>query len=484
MRLFEILVVALDCALLIYGMFFKKIARIPGIVLCLLTAGSLVMHLLHEGYRWQMVPAYAVTIIMVCILIVRMVRPMTNSGRKALRYTGYPLVFLILCVSIFLSLAIPAFNLPKPDGPYPVGKQTFHFTDDSRDESFTLDKSDKRELMVDVWYPAEAVQGEPSKLFPQNPKLFHQFMKSYAGGMGLPEFVLDYWKYIGTNSYDNANFLPGAHPYPVVIISHGMGTSRLLHVSQAEHLASLGYVVAAIDHTYSTMATLFPNGRVTGFQTEIEIDDFYNSASRIGKIWTADVAFVINQLEKLNRGQIASNLRAGMDLDHIGIMGHSFGGATAYNAAYTNEHIKAGIDMDGTLYNLDGKEPLAKPFMFMQTESSVVAMESNHTAEIPEDIERGMAAEKKTIQAVAAHGGYSLYVKGTAHYNFTDLQLYSPLLRYMGMTGSLSGKRGAEVVNQYVLDFFNTYLKGEKGGLISGANGHFPEVKVRFASGQ
>ena len=49
--------------------------------------------------------------------------------------------------------------------------------------------------------------------------------------------------------------------------------------------------------------------------------------------------------------------------------------------------------------------------------------------------------------------GRTVYIEGAGHYNFTDLQLYSPLIGLTGMTGSMNGARGAEIVNRYLLEF-------------------------------
>ncbi|WP_251035884.1 hypothetical protein [Paenibacillus sp. ISL-20] len=78
----------------------------------------------------------------------------------------------------------------------------------------------------------------------------------------------------------------------MVLLSHGMGTSRVLHASQAENLASHGFIVVTIDHTYSTFATIFPDGRVTDYKTKMTtIED----RREIGNIWIKDVEFVCNQ---------------------------------------------------------------------------------------------------------------------------------------------------------------------------------------------
>ncbi|WP_233277593.1 alpha/beta hydrolase family protein [Paenibacillus durus] len=251
--------------------------------------------------------------------------------------------------------------LPKPDGPDAVGTVTFDWTDGNREEKLTDDPGDKRELVVQVWYPAEKTSSPPQFLFPQDPQIFHNYISAFAEGFHLPAFVLDYWKYTRSHSFQDAPVLSSAQPYPLVIINHGMGTSRMLHASQAEHLASHGYIVAAIDHTYSTTATAFSDGHITGFTTELSAEDVYDKARAVGDIWTQDVEFVISQLEALNAGRMETDFKDKVDLNHVGIMGHSFGGATAYNAAYTIAKIKAGINMDGTLIELD-HDQMNKPF--------------------------------------------------------------------------------------------------------------------------
>ncbi len=48
-----------------------------------------------------------------------------------------------------------------------------------------------------------------------------------------------------------------------MVLSPGFTNSRSTLTALAEDLASHGYVVAGIDHTYESFATAFPDGRVT-----------------------------------------------------------------------------------------------------------------------------------------------------------------------------------------------------------------------------
>ncbi|MCY7768776.1 hypothetical protein MOB66_14360 [Bacillus haynesii] len=257
MRTFEILLTLLSFIMLFQQKIPRKLAAAAGFT----SIGVLVGQLFFEGYRWQMVLIYLISAALAFIAIFG--KRLQIRIWKPLKYGLYALTFVMLAVSAFLSVYLPVFDLPKPDGAYSVGTKTFHLTDRGREETLTKNPHDKRELMVQAWYPAQGLNGQKqAPLFPEDPNTFHKYIERFADGFGLPSFALDYWRYIKTNSYENAAISSAEDRYPVVVISHGFGTSRLLHASQAEHLASHGFIAIAIDHTYSTMATAFPGGRV------------------------------------------------------------------------------------------------------------------------------------------------------------------------------------------------------------------------------
>ncbi|MBG9733632.1 hypothetical protein M5W96_27065 [Paenibacillus alvei] len=55
-------------------------------------------------------------------------------------------------------------------------------------------------------------------------------------------------------------------------------------------------------------------------------------------------------------------------MDKIGIMGHSFGGATAFNVLNINGRVSAAANMDGSLYELDMNPLSSKPAMFLKAD--------------------------------------------------------------------------------------------------------------------
>ncbi|MEK4852076.1 alpha/beta fold hydrolase [Paenibacillus sp. FSL H7-0756] len=480
MRLFEVLLVLSCFALLADLLFIRRGAKTTGLVLGIGSSVILAVQLWVEGYRWQLLVVYIMTALLILIVIIRHLGKMRNiqniKAGKLLKYSSSSIIVILLVVSTALSVYLPVFHLPKLKGPEKVGTQTFHFTDQNRDEVLTEDPSDKRELMVQVWYPTANNSNKKSEaLFPKDKAMFKKYIQTYSNSLNLPDFVFDYWKYSKTNSYDNVELLPSTSPYPVVLLSHGMGTSRVLHASQAENLASYGFIVVTIDHTYSTFATIFPDGRVTDYTTKMTtVED----RRRIATIWTKDVEFVINEIERLNSGAIDSQFKGKIDLNHLGVMGHSFGGATAFNTAYLDPRIKAGVNMDGSLIEVDNREDLNKPFMFIRSGAFKGWLTDFKKDTHPDnEVTKQLEEELHIIKNVINQGGPAIYIEGTQHFNFTDLQFYSELIKLTGITGDIEGKRGSDLVNQYVLDFFNKELKGEGGQLLKGPNDSYPEVK-------
>ncbi|KKO53218.1 alpha/beta hydrolase family protein [Paenibacillus sp. DMB20] len=492
MRGLEMLLVASCAAVLIMLLIRKETNRTAGVIAGIACGALLAAQLLFEGYRWQILPAYSVAALLVVIALSG-----RRKVRKPLRYTILAIFVVLLGGSVALSLLLPVFHLPTPSGEFRVGTETFHFIDTHREETFTEQKGDKRELMVQVWYPAAESGGssEKSTVFPQDKKLFHTYMQAYSGYLGLPAAALDYWKYSRANAYAHADLLPADDPYPVVLLSHGMGVGRILHTSQAENLASHGYIVFAIDHTYSTVTTAFPDGRVTGFLTVQSQDRFFEDSRAILQVWNKDAAFVVYQLEKLNSGAIVSKFKGKLDMDNIGMMGHSFGGAAAFKAVYSNPRIKAGVNMDGSVFETKGRDDMKKPFMFIESQEFMKVNEQQakyRKTPITDEELKALQFTRKQFDTILENrelelklmdrvmqqdGGRVIYIEGTGHYNFTDLALYSPLIGQIGMAGSIDGARGAELVNRYVLEFFNQHLRGIESKLLAGPHEDYPEVK-------
>ncbi len=124
--------------------FIKKKLLIIGIL------SVFVLHLILEGWRWQMIPIY----VLLAIVIWRLSMVTEQSSHKLTlkRGLGYFILLLLLLPSWALPNILPVFNLPTPTGKYQVGTHVLHVKTDM-EEPITKAPYDKRELAVKVWYP-------------------------------------------------------------------------------------------------------------------------------------------------------------------------------------------------------------------------------------------------------------------------------------------------------------------------------------------
>jgi predicted dienelactone hydrolase len=116
----------------------------------------------------------------------------------------------------------------------------------------------------------------------------------------------------------------GSGPLPIVIFSHGLGGSRDGYAYLGQYWAGCGYVSVHLQHHGSDDAVWKDEPRTQMMQSMARAAaDPRNAMNR-----PKDVSFAIDQLTKLN-AEPGSPLAGRLDLKHIAVAGHSFGGFTA-----------------------------------------------------------------------------------------------------------------------------------------------------------
>lgn len=501
MRIFEILLAA-TLLLTLASFFFRQDTR-PRFFTFLPSVGLLliVLHLIIEGYRWQMFPLYMLTVglflVSIRLLVKGKNRPYTGTAspkRTFLRFSLTVVGLLFFTLAASLPALFPVFQLPQPTGSFAVGTTRFSLMDSSRAETFTDDASDRREILVQCWYPAE-----------QNASANTEALWEPAGEIGRQlfgraGFLLNYLNLVKTHSYRDAPVARSQSSYPVLIFSHGYNVFPAQSTVLMEELASYGYVVFSVAHPYEAIATVYPDGRVAPVSRSrtraVEAEDRaasplyqqymqtfeqpavnsaeseslfrrYSEATPVLneslRIWTADTRFVMDELERINRGEHQHPFAGRLDIERIGIFGMSFGGATAGQVCALDPRCKAGINIDGLQRGDLLDNPLARPFMFM---SSEFYFDSNRGVNAP-------------VYDRVRNNAYEIMVRGSAHLNFTDFYLISPLLKWLGAVGTINGERMQQIVNAYTLAFFNKHLKGANAHLLDGPSPEYPEVRFR-----
>ncbi len=99
------------------------------------------------------------------------------------------------------------------------------------------------------------------------------------------------------------------------------------------------------------------------------------------------------------------------------------------------------------------------------------------TREWMDQVTEDKKLELERMRETADEGGQFLYIENSEHLNFTDVQFISSIFKILGITGKVAPERANSVINAYMLDFFDMYLKNQGGTLMKGPDRRFPEVK-------
>ena len=182
-------------------------------------------------------------------------------------------------------------------GQFNVGVKTLEITNPEQFDPATQSTKD-RKLTLEVWYPTTVNAQLVKKTSYENVT---------RGGKNFS---------IQADAFRDSPVLTNneAEKFPLVVISHGYTGYRTLMYYLAEHLASHGYIVAAIDHTDSTNAEIdMINNPFAGF--------FSTLLNR-----SRDQQFTLNYLTTMPN--FASKV---IDSQKAGLIGYSMGGYGAVN---------------------------------------------------------------------------------------------------------------------------------------------------------
>ncbi|GAA4572729.1 alpha/beta hydrolase family protein [Planotetraspora kaengkrachanensis] len=337
-------------------------------------------------------------------------------------------------------------TLPAPTGDRPVGTTVLYLTDTSRPDPWNLD-IDARELKVTLWYPTEQRDGQ--RALYMTPKESELLLK----GSGIASAPYDTLSKTRTNAVQDA--APAGRKLPLVVLSPGFTKPMSTLTSLAEDLASRGYVVAGIDHTYESYATTLSDGRVAEcLACDSDTDPGFGTGTVQGRV--ADVSFVLDQLPSKWDGSRV------IDRSRIAMAGQSIGGAAAPAAMVKDPRIRAGIDMDGTTYARIPKTGFSKPFLFMGTEQH-----------LPGGRDNSWDRDWKLLTGWKRW----LVLTGAEHQSFTDSPLMADALAVKPLPATLPAARGAELTRTYVAAFLDQHLKSQRQSLLEKPSSRYPEVK-------
>lgn len=290
-----------------------------------------------------------------------------------------------------------------------------------------LDK--ERTLTTAVWYPSEGEEKD----------------YEYGGGHAKGKIVFD------------GKVAPGG-PYPLVVYSHGYSGGGVAAVFLTEHLARLGFVVAAPDYDDDVQAV-----RIRGGAKAKSIDVLRGAGKLIRQGTDLDrkaysyrptgLRATIDEMLRLSAAA-DGRFKGAIDKDKIGVVGHSFGSFTSFavlgaNAPDKDARVKAGVCLSGGLfpYKTEEFKNVGAPVIFIYGEK-----------EAKEDQGKRMGRENILDETKRAYGAigppkYMLEVKDGSHFTFTE--------RVRKESDEKTAAEQIRVINMCAGAFLLSYVKGD-----------------------
>ncbi|MGP3935160.1 alpha/beta hydrolase family protein [Nonomuraea sp. KM88] len=480
MRPFEIVLVAVDLlALLVLAVPPLRRAR----HVAPLAALAAVAQVLVEGARIPLVPAYALAVALPAWWLWRILRPPVPARAGRL---GTALGAMALVPAVALPMVLPVLRFPPPEGPHGIGTLTYHWKDAGRQEILGPDPAARRELMVQIWYPARPDPSAPRTPYVEDPGV----ITAVARLAGVPDATFQHMRQSTSNAVTAAPAVPGRHP--VLVFLEGAQGFRQMNMFQVEPLVSRGYVVVAIDQPYAAGSVRFPDGRsIAGLPRDslmALVDQSLKPAATApvlngrpladGMIphLAQDVTFTLDRLAGLDQADPRGVLTGRLDLRRTGVFGISLGGIVTAQACAREPRLRACLIMDAPMPEGVVRDGIEQPAMWLTRDAATMRREGWDEAEV----ERHQITMRALYDKLPG-AGYFVLVPGAYHVDYTDAPLWSPLMRAAGLAGPIGAERAHAIINAYTLAFFDRHLKGAPADLLDGKPG-FPGV--RFDSRQ
>lgn len=480
MRFLEISILMCIILPVIQNIIFQK-NKIP--LTLIITGLGLFLTFLNwmvNGFYFQLLPA---GILLIWLFLRSILFYKKSKNIIISSWIGKVIFILTFLVAWILPFLFPLCKLPVPSGEFPVGVTRFYVVDSTRQEKVTLDTTDLRELTVTVWYPAKIKGNEKRAPYLKNAgEILATGIAGLSGSeepSGLVRSFFSYLEKIKTHSYEGAAISDNISKYPVLIFNHGLYGYSGQNTLQMEHLASNGYVVFSINHTYYAMAVHFQDNRTVAAKNfrpetssrtnalelindlleETELTNFenklmnyfksYPNSNDVLKYWRDDISSLINYLEKINRNHTLHQFHNKLDLEQIGVFGMSIGGGAAVEYSLNNARCKACASLDGIYFADSLNVHLDVPFMVMERDFqySYQLLKNQYTF-------NDFLIKRSTNPT------YKLSIEKSAHFNYTDANYLFPAFRFIGtyVLGKAERNEMNEMMNTYLLTFFNRYL--------------------------
>lgn len=425
------------------------------------------VHLIYEGFRWQMIPLYTFTGIFLITALPELRHPSTKRfERVSWSAVGLIGIFLILASSVWLLILMPIPKLPAPTGKYPVGTQSLVLIDESRIGIF-INEEVPRKFIIRVWYPANPGPNEQLAKYIDDGSIY---LPAIAYSLGLPRFSFNHIDLLNSHAWQDGVAEPSSNGYPVILFSHGWNGYNSQNSGQAIELASRGNVIVAIQHTSSAVVTVFPDGEIAYNIPSLLPNDasgleYKEASQKLVDQMSNDISFTLDYLND-KKLESTNSVFSILDLSRVGVYGYEYGGTAAIQFCITDTRCKAVMAIDPIM------SPISERILDNRLSQSSLFIFSQELFDKKESKNNYLFKQFYENTGLESH---VFELQGTTHNDFSDLPMIFPFARQLGLTGSINGNRVNKIINTYISIFFIQALNDYSSDLISDISS-YPEV--------
>ena len=303
-------------------------------------------------------------------------------------------------------------SLPAPSGAHAIGVSRLVLVDSSRNEPLTADPKDRREVVVQLWYPAR-FRSDFNAPYSLDSALWREsFGPNAARRLSA----------IGTNAIWNAPAAARA-PLPVVLLSPAAGSDPGFYAGIGEEFASRGFVVAALGHPYEKPSLRLSGGRMAiAPPPRSDADAFRATHERI--LWRAhDLRFVLTRLAKGLDEPVALRV----DAKRAVVMGHSRGGVAALESCKLDTRYRACVNIDGGVlggpyYDDSARVGPRAPMLWLQAYHPAPADSQLTSWKMTRAQWDSFDIRANRLIGRAAGGGWRVVIPDSVHEAFSDTE--------------------------------------------------------------
>lgn len=368
--------------------------------------------------------------------------------------------------------------IPAPNGTYNVGRVTLQATNENSLQPFAP-RDEAPALQLSVFYPANSTKRVEVPYMPLEVAQFEDLNQSTIYMVDSPS---------GTFERLNMQLAPSgssiaqySKEWPLLVFGSALGTNRNFYNALISQVASSGYVVITYDTPYTTDIVLYDNGTTVFGNSSILFESNHTSliikATDETNIRAQDTSYIIDQFSNTTFvSSVIPGCNSCLNTSHVGVFGHSIGGATAATVTLNDTIVAGALDFDGTVWGDVVEQGLNKPFMLMVEEGNT----RNAVNETPFDNWARMWPRLSSAK-------FDLIVNDSSHYTFSDYPLVFELLDILPANDTIlegllltrmNGTRAFHIVTTYATSFFDWLLKDGSPDLIAASSSLFPEVTL------